>query len=173
MRGMDATRTMRTVITAGFTTLVLAACGGDGGPGPNPPPGVISLNVGEGRTLTAAQAATIEISGGSGAEFVLIPFYASQTPTATVSLDFASTQITGVSGPPLPQVAPATSGGLSLERPTSLASAIARARFDGDLRRLERDVFARRIPAARAARALRASASGSYTQQTRPTARGV
>jgi hypothetical protein len=153
---------MRSVTSAALTALALAACGDGGGPGPNPQPGVIVLNVGEGRTLPASQAATIEVSGGSaGEEFVLIPFYANQTPTATVALEFSGTQITGVAGPPLPQVAPATSGGLSLGGPTSLANAIARARFDGELRRLERDVFSRRIPAARAARALRASASAA------------
>jgi hypothetical protein len=163
MRVMHATRTTRSVIAVGFTTLAVAACGSDGGPGPPPPPpGVISLAVGEGRTLTAAQAATIEVSGGSGGEFVLIPFHGSQTPSATVALEFSGTQIIGVTGPPSPQLAPVDEPGLSIERAASLqARAAARARFDGELRRLERDVLARRIPAARAARSLRASASAS------------
>jgi hypothetical protein len=173
MRAMDATRTTRTsrtLIAVGFTALAVAACGGDGGPGPNPQPGVISLAVGEGRTLTASQAATIEVSGGSGgAEFVLVPFHGSQSASATVALDFSSTQITGVTGPPLPHLAPATDPGLSVERVASLhARAAARARFDGELRRIERDVLARRIPAARAARSLRASRSASGSGSLAP-----
>jgi hypothetical protein len=163
MRAMHAIRTTQTIIAGAIAALAGAACGGDGGPGPNPPPGVISLAVGEGRTLTAAEAATIEVAGGSaGGDFVLIPVYGSQTASATVALSFSSTQITGVIGPPLPQLAPATDRQLSVERIASLhARSAARARFDGELRRLERDVLARRMPAARAARSLRVSASAS------------
>ncbi len=133
--------------------LALAACGG-GVDDPPVPPGVISLAVGEGRTLTAAQAATIEVSGGSaGAEFVLVPFNASQTPSATVALEFSAAQITGVTGPPLPQLAPRAGAGLTLtvDGERLQRRAAASARFHGDLRRLERTVFARRMPAARAA----------------------
>jgi hypothetical protein len=152
---------MRPIITVSLTALAVAACGGDGGPGPNLPPGVISLAVGEGRTLTASQATTIEISGGSaGGEFVLIPFYASQTPTATVPLEFSGTQVTGVTGPPSPQLAPANSPALS--RATIGDGA---ARFDAGLRRLEREL-APRVPAARAARAARAAASFSASAAT-------
>jgi hypothetical protein len=141
--------------------LALAAC--SGGSEPPPPSSAISLNVGEGRTLTASQAATIEVSGGAaGGDFVLIPVHGSQTPGATVALEFAGSQITTVTGPPLPQLAPATEPVFSVERLASLeARGAMRARFDGELRRLERDVFARRMPAARAARARRASASVS------------
>jgi predicted small lipoprotein YifL len=133
--------------------LVLSACGRDG---PTElPPGVIVLNVGQGRTLTASQAATIEISGGSGAEFVLIPFHASQTPTSTVALEFSGTQITGVIGPPSPQVGPAV--GPQLLRAPSADALSAAARFHTSLRRLERGELARRLAAIRAARASRTS----------------
>jgi uncharacterized protein YjdB len=125
-------------------------------------PAGISLAVGESRTFTASQAATIEISGGSaGAEFVMVPLHGSQTPAATVALEFNATNITGVSGPPLPSVGPATPGQLSVASGASLLANAGAARFDAALRRLERDVFARRIPAARAARSLRASASAA------------
>jgi hypothetical protein len=159
MRVTHATRTMRTVVALGFTTLAVAACG-DGGPGPNQPPGVISLAVGEGRTLTAAQAATIEVSGGSGGEFVLIPFHGSQTPSATVPLEFSGTQITGVTGPPSPQLAPANAPALSRATTTNGA-----ARFDASLRRLEREL-APRVPAARAVRAARGTALRSAAAGT-------
>jgi hypothetical protein len=143
---------------------LLAACRG-GVDEPPTPPGVLSLALGEGRTLTASQAATIEVSGGSsGAEFVLIPFYASQSPTATVALELVGTQITGVSGPPLPHVASSTTPSFSIEGAASFrAREAGRARFDAALRRLEHDMFARRIPAARArfGGALRASASAA------------
>jgi hypothetical protein len=140
--------------------LVLAACGD--GTKPPVPPGVISLAVGEGRTLTASQAATIEVSGGAtGGEFVLIPFHGSQTPTATATLEFSATQVTAVTGPPLPEISPTTTARLSVspERMASLrARAAARARFDAELRRIERDMLARRL-AASAGRSPRASAS--------------
>jgi hypothetical protein len=160
MRVVHATRTMRTVMAAGFTTLAVAACGGDGGPGPNPPPGVISLAVGEGRTLTAAQATTIEVSGGSGGEFVLVPFHGSQTPSSTVALDFSGTQITGVTGPPSPQLAPANAPALSRATTTDGA-----ARFDANLRRLEHEL-APRVPGARAVRAARGTALRSAAAVT-------
>jgi hypothetical protein len=138
--------------------VLVAACG-DGGPGPELPPGVLSLSVGEGRTLTSAQAATIEINGGSaGAEFVLVPFSASQSPSATVPLEFAATQVTSVTGPPLPSLQPVRGAELFAERAASVAARLAmRASLDAELRRLERSTFARRMPAARAARARRAS----------------
>jgi uncharacterized protein YjdB len=123
-------------------------------------PAGISLAVGESRTLTASQAATIEISGGStGAEFVMVPFHGSQTPTATVALEFNGTNITGVSGPPLPQVAPATPGGLSIASDASLQANAGAARLDAELRRMERSVFGRRMPSARATYSRRPSAS--------------
>jgi hypothetical protein len=132
--------------------LVLAACGRDGPNEPPPPVGVLSLAVGEGRTLTASQAATIEISGGSaGGEFVLIPFHASQVATSTVALEFAGTQMTGVTGPPSPQVGPADA------TPSFNQGLGARASedvsFHTALRRQERELLVTHGWAARAARA--------------------
>ena len=125
-------------------------------------PAGISLAVGESRTFTASQAATIEISGGlTGAEFVMVPFHGSQTPTATVALEFNATTTTGITGPPVPSVAPATPGELSVARAARLQANAGAARFDAELRRLERTVFTHRMPSARAARSLRPSASGS------------
>jgi uncharacterized protein YjdB len=122
--------------------------------------GGISLAVGESRTFTASQAATIDISGGStGAEFVMVPFHGSLTPAATVALEFSGTNITGVSGPPLPHIAPATPGALSVANDASLQANATAARLDAELRRMERSVFARRMPSARATYSRRASAS--------------
>lgn len=142
--------------------LALAACG-DGGPGPNDPPGVLSLSVGEGRTLTAAQAAPIEVSGGSsGAEFVLVPFHASESPSSTVSLQFTGTQLTGVSGPPLPQLSPSRNPSFLARGASSVESReLARARLDLELRRLEKGELSRLIPGARAAFARRPSYSAA------------
>ena len=141
--------------------LAIAACG-DGGPGPDDPPGVLSLSVGEGRTLTATQAATIEVSGGSaGAEFVLVPFHGSESPGSTVSLQLTGTQITGVTGPPSPGLSPGGTPSFSRRASTLESREAARARLDGELRRLERGELARLIPAARAAFARRPSYSAA------------
>jgi hypothetical protein len=158
---VHAARTTRTLVVGAMSAIALAACGGDGGPGPQLPPGVISLAVGEGRTLTSEQAATIEIAGSAGADFVLIPFHASTTQNATVALQFVGTDLTSVTGP-TPQAGPASDPAFSVERAATLRSRDAlRARFDAQLRRLERDFFAPRMAAARAARALGASRSAS------------
>jgi hypothetical protein len=158
---IHAARATRTLVIGAMSALALAACGGDGGPGPEIPAGVISLAVGEGRTLTSAQAATIEIAGSGGADFVLIPFHGSTVPTATVALEFSGTDLTGVAGS-TPQLAPASDPAFSIERTATLRSRdTLRARFDARLRRLERDFFAPRMAAARAALRLRASKSVS------------
>jgi hypothetical protein len=158
---IHAARATRTLVVGAMSAIALAACGGDGGPGPPIPPGVISLAVGEGRTLTSEQAATIEIAGSAGADFVLIPFHASQTPTATVALQFSGTDLTSVTGS-IPHAGPASGPAFSVERAAILRARDGlRARFDAQLRRLERDFFAPRMAAARAARALRASRSAS------------
>jgi hypothetical protein len=157
-RVMPATRMTRALSVGACIALALTACG-DGGPQPPTPPGVISLAVGQGRTLTAAEAATIEVSGGpAGAEFVMVAFHGSQSGGATVALAFSASQVTAVVGPPSPQITPTTTPALSLESAASVQARDAeRARFDWELRRIEREVLAPRIPAARAVRSLRAS----------------
>jgi hypothetical protein len=148
---------MRNLSLLGVAAVILTACG-DGGPGPSTPPGIISLAIGETRGISASDASTIQVSGGSaGAEFVLIPFYSSQAASATVALDFSSEQITAAAGPPTPDIIPGPDAGPTLERAASL-NAAAPARFDAELRRAEREVFGPRMPAARAAWAARAAA---------------
>ena len=116
-------RFLRSCLVGVPALVAIAACSDGSGPGDDGPPGVLSLSVGEGRTLTAAQAATIEVSGGSGgAEFVLVPFHASESPASTVSLQFTGTQITGVSGPPSPQLSPGGDPLFSLRRASSVES---------------------------------------------------
>jgi hypothetical protein len=123
--------------------------------------GAISLAVGEARTLTGLDAATIEVSGGpTGGEFVLIPLNASVTPAATVALGVSAAGVTGIVGPPTPYASPATPAMLSVERRATFVQTRPRAaRFDMELRRAERGMFARRMTAARAARSLQPSAS--------------
>lgn len=156
-------RFLRSCLVGVPALVAIAACSDGSGPGDDGPPGVLSLSVGEGRTLTAAQAATIEVSGGSGgAEFVLVPFHASESPASTVSLQFTGTQITGVSGPPSPQLSPGGDPLFSLRRASSVESrSAARARLDAELRRLERRELRRLMPGARAAFARRPSYSAS------------
>jgi hypothetical protein len=158
---IHAARTTRTLVVGAMSAIALAACGGDGGPGPVIRPGVISLAVGEGRTLTSEQAATIEIAGSAGADFVLIPFHGSTTPSATVALQFSGTDLTSLTGS-TPHAGPASDPAFSVQPTATLGTRDAlRARFDAQLRRLERDFFARRMPAARRTRSLRASRSAS------------
>jgi hypothetical protein len=142
-------RVMRNLFLLGAAALGVAACKGDGGTGVKLPPGVIALSVGETRAIPSTDAATIQVTGGSaGAEFVLVPFYGSQTPSASVALDFSGEQLTATSGPPTPDVAPAAGAGPTVDRAAVLSDAV-RASFDAGLRRAER-ALAPRMPAARA-----------------------
>jgi len=141
------------------SALALVACGGGGTePEPPPPVGVISLNVGESRELTAAQAASpIEVSGGSaGAEFVLVAFHGSQSSENTAALVFNGTQVSAASGPPNPGLAPAGGAQLSAapgSDAASLAALRAAARFHADLRRMEQGELGRKLAARRLGRA--------------------
>jgi hypothetical protein len=76
-----------------------------------------------------------------------------------VALELTATDVIGVSGPPLPQVSPARPGELSVAGQASTYSSAGAARFDAELRRLERNVFARRMASARAARSSQLSRS--------------
>jgi hypothetical protein len=153
---------MRSLLIIGAGAALVAGCGDAMMQPETPPPaGAIALSVGETRDIAPADAATIQVSGGSsGAEFVLVPFYASQAPSATVALEFSGEQLREASGPPSSDVAPAASqSGPTFDRAASLSVA-ARASFDARLRRAER-ALAPRIPAARAAWAAREAARKS------------
>jgi hypothetical protein len=144
---------MRFSFACVFVVALTAAACGDGG-GPPPPPDVISLAVGQSRTLTASQAATIEVSGGSaGGEFVLVAFHASQVAGSTVPLEFSGTQITGVTGPPTPYIGPTFDALLARAPSTDPDAPDEAGRVHARLRRVERDMLARN----RAARSAGAS----------------
>ncbi|MFN2566617.1 MAG: hypothetical protein ABR499_16595 [Gemmatimonadaceae bacterium] len=147
---------MRFPFACVFVIALAAAACGDGG-GPPPPPGVISLSVGETRAISSSDAGTIQVSGGAGgAEFVLVALHGSQTPGATVALDFSGEQLAAAAGPPTPDLAPAASAGPTLAR-AAMRAAAARASFDARMRAVERQL-APRMPAARAAWAAREAA---------------
>ena len=147
---------MRSSLTA-VVALALAACKGDS-PGPGGDPGDIILNsVGESRTIAAQNAGTMHVRGGSaGGEFVLIPFYGSQSAASTISLELTGTQIGGVTGPPTPSLGPSSTPLLSRASARSDALAGA-ARFDLELRRLEQGELRGKLAALRAARGGRLS----------------
>ena len=152
---------MRTRSLAVLAFALAAACK-DGVTPPPTPPGVISLALGETRTLTASQAATIQVSGGSaGGDFVLIPFHGSQTASSTVTLELNGTQI--VTPTSAAQIAPP--GDIQLSLASSTEALAGRARFDATLRRMERGELGSKLATIRAARdevlAPRYSISGS------------
>jgi hypothetical protein len=151
-------RITRAPLAIGVLVLGLGACK-DGG-GPNTPDDVIRLSVGETRTLTASEAASIEVGGGGG-EFVLIPFSGSLTASSNVALEFTGTQISGVTGPPTPQIGPSSAPLLS--RAASTEALGAAARFHGEMRRMERQVLGPKLAALRAARAGRLSPLDAVT----------
>jgi hypothetical protein len=136
--------------------LVLAACGGDGGTSPRNPDGPIALARGELRTIDPA-ARSLHIDGGPvGAEFVLIPSYASPSfVSGDVRVQLSGDHLADVIGPPAPsRLLPATNALLASTR------TIPRdVRFALRLRGLERTRLAPRLPSARTTYALRQSAS--------------
>jgi hypothetical protein len=124
-----------------------------------PPPGIL-LAVGESRTLSAAQAGSIAISGElAGAEFMLMPFHNSLTPAATVALEFSSTNVTTVAGPPRPSLGPAVPSRLSIAAASDILLGNRSESLDGELRRLERTFLTRYIASARRTRTSRGSAA--------------
>lgn len=132
--------TKRVAFTVAFT-LVAAGCGGTDGVGPEPPPGVISLNVGQSRTVSPSNPTNLEVSGGaSGAEFVLVPVSGSASPTASTSFEFTATNVTAVVGPPNPQIGVASGPLLSQSAGGRLKEDAA---FHSRIRRFERDLAPR------------------------------
>src|SRR3712207_1306670 len=79
--------------------LTLVACDGGSsvtgpGPGPSQTPITLTLGVGEVRTVSAAEAATLRVSGApGGAEFTLIPFYGTTSVASTVTLELTGEQL--------------------------------------------------------------------------------
>ena len=112
-----------------------------------------SLPVGGVVAAGPATAGHICVSGGTtGAEFTLIPFFASETQSATAPLQISATGTVAAVGPPNP----------SLGAPETAAPRVQAASFEDRLRELEMRELAGRVPGAQriaASRALSAAAA--------------
>ncbi len=110
----------------------------------------LQLNLGEIRTLTAAQVASLCLSGtASGSEYALIPFSRSATAAATVQVDITGTNTSTVLVPPLAsQSAPAVQPDLQ----AAMTRARLRAAGESALRERERRELAPLLEQVRAAR---------------------
>lgn len=126
------------------------------------PGAVLNLAVGQTQTVTGAQASVLCL-GGTGAEYTVVPFFASPTGTGSMSLEVTATGVQAAAGPPTPSLAPATPY-FSLS-PLSLS---AQEELHTRLRETEIRELTARIPAAREAmaarRAFRASLAYSAPQ---------
>ena len=140
-----------------LTVVALAGCGGDGGgpvtgPGPNPSqtPITLTLGVGEVRTVSAAEAGLLRVTGAQGgAEFTLIPFYGTTSVASIATLEFSGQELSATAGPPSPEIGHPAAAGPSLSLAPG-APDVATS-FELGLRRAEGDQLTPRIPAARAA----------------------
>ena len=145
---------MRRLACCFICAVAAAACGDGNGP-PPPPEGLITLGVGEVKTIALSDAAPMLISGGSaGAEFTLIPVNALEDARATIALELSGEKLTTAAGPPTPRL-----GTLGAARPIAAVDATfpaTAASFEAGLRRLEREELTSRIPGARAVRMARA-----------------
>ena len=142
-------------------TTALAACGGDDGGGDVLLPGGAACNeqggegiaVGQVATLTAAQALQACFDGGSaGAQYVLIPIFASPTSAARLALELSATGATAPTAPPDPSLAPADATLLGAVPGPAPDDA-----FHHRLREREKELMDRGLAAARRSTAPRAS----------------
>lgn len=82
----------------------------------NSPGAGITLNVGGSVQRTGGAASLLCLEGGaSGAEYTVMPFYASTSGTATLNLRASGAGLSAVTGPPSPSVSFSVSGGLGGE----------------------------------------------------------
>ncbi|HEU0015108.1 MAG TPA: Ig-like domain-containing protein [Longimicrobium sp.] len=122
----------------------------------NDPGAAPQLAVGQSLTVSGPAAAAVCLDGlAAGAEYVLVPFHASEARNATLSVSFAATNVRPVTGPPTPALLPSFS---------QLAPAPGLRPDDGGYHaRLNREAaraLAPLVPAARAAFARRAPSGG-------------
>lgn len=74
---------------------------------PGCPDGGLQLAVGDALLVTGPDAARFCVGGGgSGAEYVLVPFFASETGTATLGVEAVGRGVVPVAGPPNPAFGP-------------------------------------------------------------------
>jgi hypothetical protein len=153
-RGMKPTKAAAAASSAAATraglalvsTLVAAACGGGSSNGVTDPTTGATVDASCPATpptigaVVSAVAGSVCLAGGpSGATYALIPFFSSSVASATASLQFTAT---GTTAPP-PAAASLSAAALEEADPGA-----ATRRFDGELRRRERELT-RLFPIAR------------------------
>ncbi|HET7583449.1 MAG TPA: Ig-like domain-containing protein [Gemmatimonadaceae bacterium] len=114
----------------------------------------IALGVGDVRKLTPTELSDLCLDGGSGSEYVLIPYFSTLSSSSTIQLDVVGAAVKAPVGPPTPDRAPLASGGVAPR--LSLGAAAPRRwlmrddRFDVQLRQRERRELPRMVAATRA-----------------------
>lgn len=107
----------------------------------------VNLQVGAVATLRAGEAASVALDGANGAEYLYVPFFASDDGTARLALEIEGANVLAPTGPPNPALAP---GGTAFSLTPSAAADPGEA-FHSRLRLRERRELGPRIDAARAA----------------------
>jgi hypothetical protein len=129
--------------------------------------GTPSLAVGQSLTLQGPAAALLCLDGSSaGAEYTVMPFHGTSTPTATLAVQLNPTGVRAVTGPPTPSLAPsASASGLG-------GASLAAARGDGGyhtrLNERARDYLSGLVPGARATYRARATGPRMAVLATAP-----
>lgn len=119
-------------------TLLVAATAGCSD-GPNEPDTSLRLDVGKVFIASGAEADTLTIRGGAGAEYTLIPFFGTEANGATLALDITGQGIAPVVGPPNPAAIP---DALFSRTPASLGTSDSGTdAFHRRLREYERDLL--------------------------------
>ncbi len=117
------------------------------------PANTINLAVGQVFTANGGAATLLCVGGGSGSEYVYVPFHRSGAGAARLAVEVNASGVTAAAGPPSPFLAPAA--GLSFSR----APLEPRRDLDWELRLRNKEIreLAPRVPAARAEMARRRS----------------
>ncbi|HET7583448.1 MAG TPA: hypothetical protein VFK13_00985 [Gemmatimonadaceae bacterium] len=118
----------------------------------------LALAVGAVHRLTTQELCAVTLDAGAGAEYVLVPFFASLTSSAHLQLDVLGENVGNVSGPPNPQVGPVHATTTLAAHPGRISTASPRrdVQFDLQLRERERRLLMAHATSARAWFALRA-----------------
>ena len=113
----------------------------------------LSMTVGQSVQRVGAAASLLCLEGtASGAEFVVVPFFATTADEANLALRVSGAGLTSVTGPPSPSLAPSLSGGLTLDPGVS---GYADGGYHTRLNEAMREPLTRRVAGARAAYARR------------------
>lgn len=148
------------------SAVLLGACDGGGNPTEPRKSAALNLEVGGVFTTTAAATDTFRIEGQPGAEYVLVPFFASQS--ANDRLPFA---VAGAGLAPVgtsPASASRLPGGAPLLSLRGAAEENAAAAWEDRLRRVERRELTPRVAGAQAAYAAAGRAGASFSTAPGP-----